>query len=172
MPADRRWNPFFFVLGDPSTRPETKSSYCWDSGFKESAGRAKQANCHSGSEFVLSCILIISLLNTSLSVVFKPPAPVWAGPAERIRREDDRHSVVQQGTAPLKCFLVLTSVTVSHRLSHLRPQSLNCQRLGIESRLGGCTSAGPTQSFLSQQRQVANAPRRAVSVNTPASTSN
>uniref|UniRef100_H3CZV7 Calponin-homology (CH) domain-containing protein n=1 Tax=Tetraodon nigroviridis TaxID=99883 RepID=H3CZV7_TETNG len=50
-------------------------------------------------------------------------------------------------------------------------KSLNFQRLAMESRLGGCTAASPSQSFLSQQRQVANAPRRALSVNTSATTS-
>ncbi|CAG01687.1 unnamed protein product, partial [Tetraodon nigroviridis] len=55
--------------------------------------------------------------------------------------------------------------------SCLHPQSLNFQRLAMESRLGGCTAASPSQSFLSQQRQVANAPRRALSVNTSATTS-
>ncbi|XP_029285334.1 protein Hook homolog 1 [Cottoperca gobio] len=52
-------------------------------------------------------------------------------------------------------------------------QSLNYQKLAIESRLGGCTSSvlSPGQSFLSQQRQVSNAPRRALSINVPATTS-
>ncbi|TNM87449.1 hypothetical protein fugu_005670 [Takifugu bimaculatus] len=50
-------------------------------------------------------------------------------------------------------------------------KSLNFQKLAMESRLGGCPPAGPTQSFLSQQRQVANTPRRGLSVNTSATTS-
>lgn len=114
---------------------------------------------------------LLFLFWTRTRVLFQTAASVWAGQTERIRREDDRHSVVQQGTVGLKWSLFLTSVTVSHRHSCLHPQSLNFQRLAMESRLGGCTSAGPTQSFLSQQRQVANAPRRALSVNTSATTS-
>uniref|UniRef100_A0A4W6D331 Hook microtubule-tethering protein 1 n=1 Tax=Lates calcarifer TaxID=8187 RepID=A0A4W6D331_LATCA len=53
------------------------------------------------------------------------------------------------------------------------PQSLNFQKLAIESRLGGRTSSvlSPGQSFLSQQRQVSNAPRRALSISVPATTS-
>ncbi|CAL1592870.1 unnamed protein product [Knipowitschia caucasica] len=49
-------------------------------------------------------------------------------------------------------------------------KSLSFQKLAIESRLGGRASPllGPGQSFLSQQRQVANAPRRTLSVNVPA----
>ncbi|XP_068449176.1 protein Hook homolog 1 isoform X3 [Clinocottus analis] len=52
-------------------------------------------------------------------------------------------------------------------------KSLNFQKLAIESRLGGCTSSvlSPGQSFLSQQRQVSNAPRRALSISVPAATS-
>ncbi|KAA8589287.1 hypothetical protein FQN60_012652 [Etheostoma spectabile] len=52
-------------------------------------------------------------------------------------------------------------------------KSLNFQKLAIESRLGGCTSSvlSPSQSFLSQQRQVSNAPRRALSISMPATTS-
>ncbi|KAE8294373.1 Protein Hook-like protein 1 [Larimichthys crocea] len=52
-------------------------------------------------------------------------------------------------------------------------KSLNFQKLAIESRLGGCTSSmvSPAQSFLSQQRQVSNAPRRALSISVPATTS-
>uniref|UniRef100_A0A8C2ZX02 Hook microtubule-tethering protein 1 n=1 Tax=Cyclopterus lumpus TaxID=8103 RepID=A0A8C2ZX02_CYCLU len=46
-------------------------------------------------------------------------------------------------------------------------------KLAIESRLGGSASSArsPGQSFLSQQRQVSNAPRRALSINAPAATS-
>nr|XP_061790658.1 protein Hook homolog 1-like [Nerophis lumbriciformis] len=51
-------------------------------------------------------------------------------------------------------------------------KSLNFQKLAIESRLGGC--AGSTlssgQSFLSQQRQESNAPRRALSISVPSTT--
>ncbi|XP_049444112.1 protein Hook homolog 1 [Epinephelus fuscoguttatus] len=52
-------------------------------------------------------------------------------------------------------------------------KSLSFQKLAIESRLGGCTSSvlSPGQSFLSQQRQVSNAPRRALSISVPATTS-
>ncbi|KAM4548184.1 protein Hook homolog 1 [Odontesthes bonariensis] len=52
-------------------------------------------------------------------------------------------------------------------------KSLNFQKLGIESRLGGRTPSmlSPGQSFLTQQRQVSNAPRRASAVSVPASTS-
>ncbi|XP_034737542.1 protein Hook homolog 1 isoform X1 [Etheostoma cragini] len=52
-------------------------------------------------------------------------------------------------------------------------KSLNFQKLAIESRLSGCTSSvlSPSQSFLSQQRQVSNAPRRALSISMPATTS-
>uniref|UniRef100_A0A3B5B3L0 Hook microtubule tethering protein 1 n=1 Tax=Stegastes partitus TaxID=144197 RepID=A0A3B5B3L0_9TELE len=52
-------------------------------------------------------------------------------------------------------------------------KSLNFQKLAIESRLGGRTPSvlSPGQSFLSQQRQVSNAPRRALSINVPATTS-
>ncbi|XP_049911341.1 protein Hook homolog 1 [Epinephelus moara] len=52
-------------------------------------------------------------------------------------------------------------------------KSLSFQKLAIESRLGGCTSSvlSPGQSFLSQQRQVSNAPRRALSISMPATTS-
>uniref|UniRef100_A0A3Q1EFL2 Hook microtubule-tethering protein 1 n=1 Tax=Acanthochromis polyacanthus TaxID=80966 RepID=A0A3Q1EFL2_9TELE len=52
-------------------------------------------------------------------------------------------------------------------------KSLNYQKLAIESRLGGRTPSvlSPAQSFLSQQRQVSNAPRRALSMNVPATTS-
>ncbi|XP_047444316.1 protein Hook homolog 1 isoform X2 [Mugil cephalus] len=52
-------------------------------------------------------------------------------------------------------------------------KSLNFQKLAIESRLGGCTSSvlSPGQSFLSQQRQVSNAPRQALSISMPATTS-
>ncbi|XP_071343491.1 protein Hook homolog 1 [Trachinotus anak] len=51
--------------------------------------------------------------------------------------------------------------------------SLNYQKLAIESRLGGRTSSilSPGQSFLAQQRQVSNAPRRALSISMPATTS-
>ncbi|CAJ1060047.1 protein Hook homolog 1 isoform X1 [Xyrichtys novacula] len=51
-------------------------------------------------------------------------------------------------------------------------KSLNFQKLAIESRLGGgCSSSvmTPGPSFLSQQRQVSNAPRRALSVSVPTS---
>ncbi|XP_019936996.1 protein Hook homolog 1 [Paralichthys olivaceus] len=52
-------------------------------------------------------------------------------------------------------------------------KSLSFQKLAIESRLGGRTSSvlSPGQSFLSQQRQVSNAPRRALSISVPATTS-
>ncbi|XP_023260238.1 protein Hook homolog 1 isoform X1 [Seriola lalandi dorsalis] len=52
-------------------------------------------------------------------------------------------------------------------------KSLNNQKLAIESRLGGRTSSmlSPGQSFLAQQRQVSNAPRRALSISVPATTS-
>ncbi|XP_034440086.1 protein Hook homolog 1 isoform X2 [Hippoglossus hippoglossus] len=52
-------------------------------------------------------------------------------------------------------------------------KSLTFQKLAIESRLGGRTSSvlSPGQSFLSQQRQVSNAPRRALSISVPATTS-
>lgn len=51
-------------------------------------------------------------------------------------------------------------------------KSLNFQKLAIESRLGGRASPmlSPGQSFLSQQRQVSNAPRRALSISVPAAT--
>uniref|UniRef100_A0A672Z2K0 Calponin-homology (CH) domain-containing protein n=1 Tax=Sphaeramia orbicularis TaxID=375764 RepID=A0A672Z2K0_9TELE len=51
-------------------------------------------------------------------------------------------------------------------------KSLNFQKLAIESRLGGRASSAlsPGQSFLSQQRQVSNAPRRALSISVPATT--
>ncbi|KAL4000294.1 voltage-dependent calcium channel gamma-2 [Sarotherodon galilaeus] len=47
------------------------------------------------------------------------------------------------------------------------------KKLAIESRLGGCTASmlSPGQSFLTQQRQVSNAPRRALSISVPATTS-
>ncbi|XP_068599296.1 protein Hook homolog 1 [Brachionichthys hirsutus] len=48
-------------------------------------------------------------------------------------------------------------------------KSMNFQKLAMESRLsGGALSSG--QSFLSQQRHVSNAPRRALSISVPAST--
>uniref|UniRef100_A0A3B4B5Y3 Calponin-homology (CH) domain-containing protein n=1 Tax=Periophthalmus magnuspinnatus TaxID=409849 RepID=A0A3B4B5Y3_9GOBI len=49
-------------------------------------------------------------------------------------------------------------------------KSLNFQKMAIESRLGGRAAPllTPGQSFLSQQRQVSNAPRRTLSVNVPA----
>lgn len=52
-------------------------------------------------------------------------------------------------------------------------KSLNFQKLAMESRLGGRTASmfSPGQSFLTQQRQVSNAPRRAASISVPASTS-
>ncbi|XP_077441034.1 protein Hook homolog 1 isoform X2 [Vanacampus margaritifer] len=52
-------------------------------------------------------------------------------------------------------------------------KSLNFQKLAIESRLGGRGGAplSPGQSFLSQQRQVSNAPRRALSISVPGSAS-
>uniref|UniRef100_A0AAQ6AKA8 Calponin-homology (CH) domain-containing protein n=1 Tax=Amphiprion ocellaris TaxID=80972 RepID=A0AAQ6AKA8_AMPOC len=52
-------------------------------------------------------------------------------------------------------------------------KSLNYQKLAIESRLGGRAPSvlSPGQSFLSQQRQVSNAPRRALSISVPATTS-
>uniref|UniRef100_A0A7N6BUL3 Calponin-homology (CH) domain-containing protein n=1 Tax=Anabas testudineus TaxID=64144 RepID=A0A7N6BUL3_ANATE len=45
-------------------------------------------------------------------------------------------------------------------------KSLNFQKLAIESRLGGRSSSvlSPGQSFLSQQRQVSNAPRQTIAV--------
>uniref|UniRef100_A0A3B3B7J2 Hook microtubule-tethering protein 1 n=1 Tax=Oryzias melastigma TaxID=30732 RepID=A0A3B3B7J2_ORYME len=51
-------------------------------------------------------------------------------------------------------------------------KSVNFQKLAIESRLGGPTfhTLSPGQSFLSQQRQVSNAPRRASSISVPAPT--
>uniref|UniRef100_A0A3Q3J9T1 Calponin-homology (CH) domain-containing protein n=1 Tax=Monopterus albus TaxID=43700 RepID=A0A3Q3J9T1_MONAL len=50
---------------------------------------------------------------------------------------------------------------------------LNFQKLAFESRLGGLSSPllAPGQSFLSQQRQVSNAPRRALSISMPATAS-
>ncbi|MEQ2300460.1 Protein Hook 1, partial [Ameca splendens] len=53
-------------------------------------------------------------------------------------------------------------------------KSLNFQELAIESRLGGRTGSmfSPGQSFLTQQRHVSNAPRRAASISMPATTSN
>ncbi|XP_061834272.2 protein Hook homolog 1 isoform X1 [Nerophis lumbriciformis] len=52
-------------------------------------------------------------------------------------------------------------------------KSLNFQKLAIESRLGGrsVSPLSPGQSFLSQQRQVSNAPRRALSISVPSATS-
>ncbi|XP_056271488.1 protein Hook homolog 1 [Pseudoliparis swirei] len=53
-------------------------------------------------------------------------------------------------------------------------KSLNFQKLAIESRLGGGSASSalsPGQSFLSQQRQVSNAPRRALFINASAATS-
>ncbi|KAK2835782.1 hypothetical protein Q5P01_016266 [Channa striata] len=52
-------------------------------------------------------------------------------------------------------------------------KSLSFQKLAIESRLSGRTSSvlSPGQSFLSQQRQVSNAPRRALSISVPGTTS-
>ncbi|KAM3875978.1 protein Hook homolog 1 [Diretmus argenteus] len=52
-------------------------------------------------------------------------------------------------------------------------KSLNYQKLAIESRLAGRASSlvPPGQSFLSQQRQVTNATRRALSISVPATTS-
>ncbi|KAK5907365.1 hypothetical protein CesoFtcFv8_005225 [Champsocephalus esox] len=52
-------------------------------------------------------------------------------------------------------------------------KSLGFQKLAMEARLGGCTSSvlTPGQSFLSQQRQVSNAPRRPLSISVPAATS-
>ncbi|KAG7228950.1 hypothetical protein INR49_008728 [Caranx melampygus] len=52
-------------------------------------------------------------------------------------------------------------------------KSLNFQKLAIESRLVGRASStqSPGQSFLAQQRQVSNAPRRALSVSVPATSS-
>lgn len=52
-------------------------------------------------------------------------------------------------------------------------QSLNYQKLAIESRLGSRASSllPYGQSFLSQQRQVSNAPRQALSISVPATTS-
>uniref|UniRef100_A0A8C7WSJ2 Hook microtubule-tethering protein 1 n=1 Tax=Oryzias sinensis TaxID=183150 RepID=A0A8C7WSJ2_9TELE len=49
-------------------------------------------------------------------------------------------------------------------------KSLNFQKLAIESRLGGPAfhTLSPGQSFLSQQRQVSNAPRRASAISVPA----
>uniref|UniRef100_A0A7N6BY87 Calponin-homology (CH) domain-containing protein n=1 Tax=Anabas testudineus TaxID=64144 RepID=A0A7N6BY87_ANATE len=49
-------------------------------------------------------------------------------------------------------------------------KSLNFQKLAIESRLGGRSSSvlSPGQSFLSQQRQVSNAPRQTINLTTPA----
>ncbi|KAM4575112.1 protein Hook homolog 1 [Fundulus diaphanus] len=53
-------------------------------------------------------------------------------------------------------------------------KSLSFQKLAMESRLGGRTASllSPGQSFLTQQRQVSNAPRRAASISVPATTSN
>lgn len=53
-------------------------------------------------------------------------------------------------------------------------RSVNFQKLAMESRLGGRSGSSftsPTHSFLSQQRQVSNAPRRALSVSVPATAS-
>ncbi|KAL6107461.1 hook1 [Pungitius sinensis] len=52
-------------------------------------------------------------------------------------------------------------------------KSLNFQKLAVESRLSGCTSSAypPTPSFLSQQRHVSNAPRRALSISATSATS-
>lgn len=60
-----------------------------------------------------------------------------------------------------------------HSVSSFCTQSLNFQKLAIESRLGGCTASmlSPGQSFLTQQRQISNAPRRALSISMPATTS-
>uniref|UniRef100_A0A3P8ZX81 Hook microtubule-tethering protein 1 n=1 Tax=Esox lucius TaxID=8010 RepID=A0A3P8ZX81_ESOLU len=51
-------------------------------------------------------------------------------------------------------------------------KSLSFQKLAIEARLGGRSTSmmPPGQSFLSQQRQVTNATRRALSVSVPATT--
>lgn len=66
---------------------------------------------------------LLFLFWTRTWVLFEMAASVWAGQTERIRREDDRHSMVQQGTVGLKCSLFLTSMTVSHRLSCLSTPS-------------------------------------------------
>uniref|UniRef100_A0A1A7X317 Hook homolog 1 n=4 Tax=Iconisemion striatum TaxID=60296 RepID=A0A1A7X317_9TELE len=52
-------------------------------------------------------------------------------------------------------------------------KSLSFQKLAIESRLASRTPSAlsPTQSFLSHQRQVSNAPRRAASISVPTATS-
>ncbi|XP_037554137.1 protein Hook homolog 1 [Nematolebias whitei] len=52
-------------------------------------------------------------------------------------------------------------------------KSLSFQKLAMETRLASRTSSGlsPSHSFLSQQRQVSNAPRRTASINVPTSTS-
>lgn len=51
-------------------------------------------------------------------------------------------------------------------------KSLNFQKLAIEGRLAGRSSlVPPGQSFLSQQRQVTNAQRRALSISVPTATS-
>uniref|UniRef100_A0A3B5RE91 Hook microtubule-tethering protein 1 n=1 Tax=Xiphophorus maculatus TaxID=8083 RepID=A0A3B5RE91_XIPMA len=52
-------------------------------------------------------------------------------------------------------------------------KSLHFQKLAMESRLGGRAAAmfPPGQSFLTQQRQVSNAPRRAATASVPATTS-
>nr|XP_040040571.1 protein Hook homolog 1 isoform X2 [Gasterosteus aculeatus aculeatus] len=52
-------------------------------------------------------------------------------------------------------------------------KSLNFQKLALESRLGGCPASArpPTPSFLSQQRHVSNAPRRALSISATSATS-
>lgn len=105
---------------------------------------------------------------------FATVASMWPGQTERIWGEADRHSVVQQGNMMLLSGLhsAFYDNTGTQSL-FLRPQSLNFQKLAIESRLGSCTSSmvSPAQSFLSQQRQVSNAPRRALSMNVPATTS-
>ncbi|KAM4629227.1 protein Hook homolog 1 isoform 1-T1 [Polymixia lowei] len=53
-------------------------------------------------------------------------------------------------------------------------KSLSFQKLAMDSRLGGRAASlvPPGQSFLSQQRQVTNATRRALSISMPATTSN
>lgn len=49
-PVDQLWAPFVLIAGDPSTRPQTESSNCRDSDFKEPTGRAGQTDRQPGSE--------------------------------------------------------------------------------------------------------------------------
>lgn len=168
----------FLLVGDPCAGSKAKSSHRWDPSSEEPVSRSGQADSQPGgkSAFFLIAPSVSECFQTSLIFGrFVSVASMWASQTERVWGETNRHSMVQQGKMKSLQIYILPFMkpSIYYKSVFLHLQSLNFQKLAIESRLGGCTSSmvSPAQSFLSQQRQVSNAPRRALSISVPATTS-